>query len=571
MTTRLEELTAQLATDNNAYNPDLYLERAEEYLRLEFPDLACGDAYRAVLLADYVRDYLDSGELEEEEGEGDDDEEEEAEDETEEKEDDEDEDEDEDDEERIDAEEFLAATHAWTFIRTSDILSFTEESALTTLSNALRAAGCHAESVQYAKTGLSRFPESTELASLAALPVDSTGKARRFVYPWNHYEPDRFAKETLEYLNTKVVPASSDSIEVCVVELPLLGEDAEDRGTTKHLGVFATKDIAIGEQCLREESALTVVTDSANGGLCEYCGQRYKAEARATRPSLNKADRIANAAAAVAAEKFSKETFTCELCEDAEAEGIETAVPVWCSSRCKEEAMKRYHPAVCSRPTAPIHRAAISTEKSSSSLTTGSQPGGAVYALLMMKAFAMAIVQNTHPLELAETKYLYGVPPVEEGDLRIGWGYEENVRGAVTILEALGVDVFSGKHMRLDTDATLAWWDTWVVNTLIAKFRGVASGRLNSEGKTEAAAAHTLYSMVNHDCEPTVKWECGGIMEFWGVKDMKKGEELNSCYCDNRMPVKERREWMMGCLGGACMCKRCVREDLEERMKEVKI
>ena len=45
-----------------------------------------------------------------------------------------------------------------------------------------------------------------------------------------------------------------------------------------------------------------------------------------------------------------------------------------------------------------------------------------------------------------------------------------------------------------------------------------------------------------------------------------KGEEVLNHYCDVGLPVKERREWMMGTLGGLCMCSRCVREAADEEV-----
>ncbi|KAI5846830.1 hypothetical protein BZA05DRAFT_405596 [Tricharina praecox] len=428
-----------------------------------------------------------------------------------------------------------------------------------------------------------RFPEERGfrdvLEAVESMAEGKGGRARRLVYPWNSHEPDRFSAETVMHLNECVVPGSSDCVEVRVVNLPLLSETAEVLGVTKHLGVFAKRDIKAGEICMREESVLTVVTDPVEGGLCEYCGCRWRKEVLPSRPKLvlklpgdagtseekEKEERKVEEEVVISAE-----TFTCDLCADAEAEGIEAVVPVWCSAHCRDMAMTKYHPALCCRPIALIHRAAL--QQSELQIAKSSQPGGAVYALLMMKAFAMALTQGVHPLELEETKYLYGVPPVEVLELRIGWGWEENVRGVIGILEALGIDVFSGKHTSLSTEVSRPdWWDTWVVNTLIAKFRGTASGRLNAHGETEAAAAHTLYSLVNHDCEPSVRWECAGIMRFWGVgKDdsgiaVREGQELMSCYCDNSLPYKERREWMMGCLGGACMCSRCLREEREDK------
>lgn len=569
--TTLSALTTQLASATNSYNPALYLQRANVYLELGYPDLACGDAYRAVLLSDYVRDYSEEEELDLESDEQTSDS---GEDSSVGLEDAEDQDED-----REDAEEFRAATLALSHLRAattspSILLAELEESSMLLLTRCLLETGSVDEAIEYCHLGKRRFPDSTDypaLLSRASATPGSGGKSRRFVYPWNKHEPNRFSEETVRHLNENVVPRSSSNIEIRVVRLPLLGETAEVLGETQHLGMFATKDIAVGELCLQEESALTVVTDPAEGGLCEYCGQRWRRAVEPSRPRL-KLPGQRGAAKVEEQEEEQHETFTCDLCVHAEAELDEVIVPVWCSKHCRDSALAKYHPALCARPIAPFHRAAH-TFLSSTGLSSGSQPGGNVYALLMMKAFAMALCQGVHPLDLEEVKYLYGVPPVEEGDLRIGWGWEENVRGAVGILEALGIDVFDGQwrprnHPHPTSTAAAAspeWWNTWVVNTLISKFRGVASGRQDSSGNTEAAAAHTLYSLTNHDCAPSAEWQCSGIVKFRGIGGgeaaLRKGEEVKISYCDIRLGYKERREWMMGCLGGCCMCERCLREE----------
>ncbi len=68
-------------------------------------------------------------------------------------------------------------------------------------------------------------------------------------------------------------------------------------------------------------------------------------------------------------------------------------------------------------------------------------------------------------------------------------------------------------------------------------------------------------------------------MRFWArekrVMDglepgIKEGNEILSHYCDIELPVKERREWAKGSLGGWCMCGRCRREAGEEPSQDVK-
>lgn len=85
---------------------------------------------------------------------------------------------------------------------------------------------------------------------------------------------------------------------------------------------------------------------------------------------------------------------------------------------------------------------------------------------------------------------------------------------------------------------------------------------------------HPMWSLANHSCDPNVRWEWGGEIVFtsreervaWGKGKkakrggIKAGEEILNHYCDINLPVKERREWAVGALGGDCRCARCVWE-----------
>ncbi|KAI7589004.1 hypothetical protein KC343_g18760, partial [Hortaea werneckii] len=112
-------------------------------------------------------------------------------------------------------------------------------------------------------------------------------------------------------------------------------------------------------------------------------------------------------------------------------------------------------------------------------------------------------------------------------------------------------------------------------------FRGTASARLSGLGGRpirgpEVSAVHPMWCLANHHCDPNVSWDWGGSIKFkaldwrpeWASKrkdvepvrrtpGIKKGEEILNHYCDIRLPVHERREWMVGALGGNCMCERC--------------
>jgi hypothetical protein len=91
-----------------------------------------------------------------------------------------------------------------------------------------------------------------------------------------------------------------------------------------------------------------------------------------------------------------------------------------------------------------------------------------------------------------------------------------------------------------------------------------------------------MWCLANHSCDPNVRWEWGGSIKFWSKENrtpwtgrdgekivksqagIKKGEEVLNHYCDVDLPVKDRREWASGALGGDCMCDRCVWEAAEE-------
>lgn len=57
-----------------------------------------------------------------------------------------------------------------------------------------------------------------------------------------------------------------------------------------------------------------------------------------------------------------------------------------------------------------------------------------------------------------------------------------------------------------------------------------------------------------------VTWDNGAEKAIMVRPGLKKDEEVLSHYCDIDLPVKERREWASGALGGDCRCERCVYE-----------
>lgn len=369
------------------------------------------------------------------------------------------------------------------------------------------------------------------------------GLVRRENYPWNEFEPDRHSEECLQFLNNELA-SIAPKLEVRVSELPLLSTDQEAGGDTqfvKQLGVFAKEDIAPGEEVLNERSLLTAVS-RLHDVYCDACS--------ATLPDTPGVE---------------SKILSCEECDEV----------FFCSEECHDLAQDTYHPSICG---VTIDQGKVPAREAADSL----------YSILLVRALALAETQDLHPLELKELRYIWG--DYHSKDLDSAWqvdvegrpvdafagvprtlpfSFNNNITKPLHLLEKMDVNIFTQSYR----------YDTWVFNTIYAKLRGTASAQQGLDGRPEIGAVHPMWCLANHSCDPNVAWEWQGTMKFWTRKELvewkgrdpnkgpglKKDEEVFGHYCDIRLPVKERREWAVGALGGDCMCQRCVWEDAEQR------
>jgi hypothetical protein len=526
------------------YNLVLYLERAVVYSDLGYPDLAAGDAYRALLLTDEVRD--ESFEYHE---------------------------------------RALDSLRPYTLDdptsqRKLELLRITKEvpsderdldlagedkvigqlakrasiRCYQILAISLLLCGCLKSAYDFTCRGLATSPGDEELhqaqeyiqklanrrlktdaKTLDINDLPDQGLVRREIYPWNHHEPDRFSQQTLDFLNTQLVSVAPKCV-VQVTELPTLLDAASITDsysiipTNKQLGLFAKEDIAPGELVLDEYSVLTA-NNRLKDALCDACSSKL--------PVLG----------------GDRQAVACLNCDDT----------MFCDEICYQRAMGSYHPSVCDKDMDTISKDPDPKETPN-----------ALYLLLLARALAMSATQETHPLNLKEVKYIWGdflpsssnavplspnagPPPI----WTLPFSFASNISGPLHILERMDIDIF----------ASLRSYDLWIFNTLYSKFRGTASARVNHrDGRPEVAAVHPLWCLANHDCDPNVQWEWGGRIKFWAREKrvmpglepgIKKGDEILNHYCDIDLPVEERREWAKGSLGGWCMCGRCRREAAE--------
>lgn len=428
------------------------------------------------------------------------------------------------------------------------------------LARSLLLCRCLRSAHSYAQQGLALYAKDAELTEIMKLitgyatkilPQEivsspnewpDSGLVRREVYPWNKYEADRMAN--MDWIQTEMEQVST-KLEVRIVELPSLIEGVP--GTVKQLGVFAKEDIKPGEIVLDERSFLTA-NNKLQDALCDACSKEL--------PEVGSPEW--------------QESSACDECE-----------VVFCSEDCRHNAFDAYHSAICGKDVEAIAKDVPPAEAADS-----------LYSLLLLRTFAMAETEEHHPLETLDTRYLWGdFLPAPEPDTptfsnynspdsclvtrTLPFSFDFNIRLPFHMLEKMDIDIFASTQ-----------YDVWVFNTLYSKFRGTASARLSGLGGSairgpEVSAVHPMWCMANHSCDPNVSWEWGGTIKFEAKKErvqwyagknnekggivrskagIKKGEEILNHYCDINLPVKERREWARGALGGDCQCARCVFE-----------
>ncbi|KAK3322538.1 hypothetical protein B0H66DRAFT_473309 [Apodospora peruviana] len=531
---RRQELSDELARD--PYDFILFLERAVVYSDLGYPDLAAGDAYRALLLTDEVSD--ESFEYHEQAREA---------------------------LEKYSSTDLPSVLQHGTLAdgapdmvdgmgpdgpgHSQTLTSLAAVRCFQVLSLSLVLCGSLKSAFEFCERGLKMVPNNRDLQEIKGYveklarrrlhkrpdetvhynELPNRGAVRREVYPWNTYEPDRFSHESLSFLNKKLA-TMAPKCEVRVSSLPVLLEGESDTDgyeiipTCSQLGLFAKENIAPGETVLEEYSLLTA-NNRHKESTCDACGSEL--------PPL----------------KLGTQAQSCPECYDT----------VFCDEVCLSKAQEQYHPAVCDKDVDSIAKdpeASVADES--------------LYILLLARLLAMSSHQDVHPLDLTEVKYIWGdfVPTsINDLDLSINaepppewtlpFSFKSNIEMPLHILEKMDIDIY----------ASLDRYDTWVFNTAYAKFRGTASARKTKrDGRPDVAAVHPFWCLANHDCNPNVTWEWGGRMVLWARETrvvgnqpggIKAGEEIFNHYCDVNLPVQDRREWAKGSLGGWCMCQRC--------------
>lgn len=467
-----QQLTDALAA--SPYDLILYLERAVVYANLAYPDLAAGDAYRALLLADKMRD--ESFEYHE---------------------------------------QARDALRGYITDPCPDVLKhgalvqdlnglagglgaeapggcnlladLASVRCFQILSLSLLLCGCLKSALSFCESGLNMVPHNRELLETRGYieqvarrrlrkqwdePIEinslpDRGVVRREVYPWNTYEPDRFSEESLLFLNQQLAEIAP-KCEVRVSNLPVLldGESSTDSyeiiPTWNQLGLFAKEDIAPGETVLEEYSLLTS-KNRHKESTCDAYGTDI--------PPLS----------------TSSKAVSCPDCYDT----------IFYDDEYFSKSQAQYHPAVCDKDVDSIAKDPDAHD-----------PDESLYLLLLARLLAISTHQDTHPVNIQEIKYIWGdfvpsflndidvsvtaeLPP----EWTLPFSFKYNVEIPLHILEKMDVDIY----------ATLTRHDLWVFNTAYAKFRSTAPARKNPrDDRPDVAAVHPFWCLANHGYDPNV-------------------------------------------------------------------
>ena len=435
------------------------------------------------------------------------------------------------------------------------------------------------------------------------------GYSRREGYPWNDYEPNRMSEESLGTLNSRVSISSNGCLEVRKTILPQLKLSAldilndrtseypsSDHGENAQLGLFATRDLNPSETILREHSVLTAIRPH-DEPLCDACAAELPTS---TATSLLGSDFIAS----------QPEIYACPGC----------GIP-FCSQTCRSTALTTYHipnleDATTDSDYPPSTSPFCSGESAHADIhelgraESSVEPEWDLYFLLIARCIMMAETRAQNPLSMEEVRWLWGeflpIPDFTGGQMskessKIKRTLPYSIHHSLLLpFEFLTTLLLSVPNCAPYSSHWLRNYDWWILQTLFAKFRGVADAKQSTwDGKPESAGVFGLWSLANHSCGGNVEWESrrggngrGGERVFevreevWrppGGKDdrsggeqqewqgIQKGQEIWNHYTDIREnDFRVRRGRLKAVLGGECECERCIWEEECFRRKQEK-
>ena len=222
---------------------------------------------------------------------------------------------------------------------------------------------------------------------------------------------------------------------------------------------------------------------------------------------------------------------------------------VYCSEHCRDLASRFYHSKTCGQDFKWLF----------GMLQAASEDDPALNLLLLLRLLSICTQHDCHPLDHPLIARL--IPHLSDAQPK-KWTFRDNIVNPNLVLQQLGVDIFQDLR-----------FDTWVLQ--IVRCRMMTNQHSHrTANRRFLRAINSLYSFLNHSCEPNAKWYVARASEgatahdsttisVTSTKPIKKGEEICIDYNGvSRISNKATRQARLGnwIPGGACACTRCQRE-----------
>ena len=222
---------------------------------------------------------------------------------------------------------------------------------------------------------------------------------------------------------------------------------------------------------------------------------------------------------------------------------------VYCSEHCHKKASTFYHSKTCGRDFKWLFEG----------LQGINENDPAMNGPMFLRILSICTQSDCHPLDHPLIARL--IPKLIAYSCNL-WTFRNNIVIPNKILQQLGVDIFQDLR-----------FDTWALQSVLTRL--LANQHFHTTGsRRRLRAVNSLFSFLNHSCEPNARWPVTQTSEgatafdsttvsIFSTKPIKKGEEICIDYLSvSRIREKAKRQEMLGnwIPGGVCACPRCQRE-----------
>ncbi len=223
---------------------------------------------------------------------------------------------------------------------------------------------------------------------------------------------------------------------------------------------------------------------------------------------------------------------------------------IYCSEYCNTTALRFHHQAICGQNYDWLFKELRGMDPNMHEMS----------GPMWLRVLSTCVQSECHPLDHPLIARL--VPQSSSAGVPKAWTLRHNIIRPNKILLQLGVDIFSDLR-----------YDTWVLQNVGTRLTTNQHGRRTKDGRP-IRAVNSLYSFLNHSCEPNAEWEIAQVKDgatahesttimVSTTRSVKNGEEICIDYNGvSHIRDKKRRQQSLTLWfpNGLCECTRCQRE-----------